>query len=198
LRSLTRRTSVVWQLIVCRREPNGASEHFYVPETRKTKWYDAVMVSSSDADKRLTTLGLELPPPVMPFGEYVESAQVGTLLFLTGALPVLGRDMKYHGRIGAELDTAQGRAATRLAALNALVTAKEHLGSLNRVTRVVRLGVMLATSGDRVEHPKIADAASELFRDVFGSAKNPVRLVYGVASLPFNAPVELDVIFEVA
>jgi enamine deaminase RidA (YjgF/YER057c/UK114 family) len=155
------------------------------------------MVSSDDADEKLISLGLELPPPVTPFGEYVETVQAGNLLFLTGAMPVLGHDVQYRGRIGAELDTTQGRAAVRLAALNVLVTAKEHLGSLNRVNRVVRLGVMLATSGDRVEHPKIADAASELFRDVLGAAKNPVRLVYGVASLPFNAPVELDVIFEV-
>lgn len=152
---------------------------------------------SNDADKALISLGLELPPPVTPFGEYVETVQIGNLLFLTGALPVLGRDVKYRGRIGAEFDTTHGRAATRLAALNALVTAKEHLGSLNRVRRVVRLGVMLATFGDLVEHPKVADAASDLFRDVFGEAKNPVRLVYGVASLPFNAAVELDVIFEV-
>jgi enamine deaminase RidA (YjgF/YER057c/UK114 family) len=156
------------------------------------------MIGSNDADNRLISLGLELPPPVTPFGEYVETVQTGNLLFLTGALPVLGQDVKYYGRIGTELDTAQSRAATRLAALNALVTAKEHLGSLNRVKRVVRLGVMLATSGDQVEHPKVADAASELFRDVFGVAKNPVRLVYGVASLPFNASVELEVIFEVA
>lgn len=156
------------------------------------------MKNPNDADKRLISLGLELPPPVTPFGEYVETVQVDSLLFLTGALPVLGHDVKYRGRIGAEFDTTHGRAATRLAALNALVTAKEHLGSLNRVKRVVRLGVMLATSGDQVEHPRVADAASELFRDVFGSAKNPVRLVYGVASLPFDAPVELEVIFEVA
>src|SRR5665213_4579736 len=98
---------------------------------RKSKCYDTGMVNSNDVDKRLLSLGLELPPPVTPFGEYVEAVQVGTLLFLTGALPVLGHDVKYRGRIGAELDTAQGRAATRLAALNALVTAKEHLGSLN-------------------------------------------------------------------
>ena len=156
------------------------------------------MVRSNDADKELISLGLELPPPVTPFGEYVEAVQIGKLLFLTGALPVLGHEVQYRGRIGAEFDTTQGRAATRLAALNALATAKEHLGSLNRVQRVVRLGVMLATSGDHVEHPKVADAASELFRDVFGAAKNPVRLVYGVASLPLNAPVELEVIFEVA
>lgn len=159
---------------------------------------DNVNEFPNDADKGLISLGLELPPPAMPFGEYVEAVQTGNLLFLTGALPVLGHDVQYRGRIGAEFDTTQARAATRLAALNALVTAKEHLGSLNRVKRVVRLGVMLATSGDQVDHPQIADAASELFREVFGSAKNPVRLVYGVASLPFNAPVELEVIFEVA
>jgi enamine deaminase RidA (YjgF/YER057c/UK114 family) len=156
------------------------------------------MLHPEDADKRLLSLALELPPPVTPFGEYVEAVQTGNLLFLTGALPVLGHDVQYRGRIGAEFDTAQARAATRLAALNALITAKEHLGSLNHIKRVVRLGVMLATVGDEVEHPKVADAASELFRDIFGSARNSVRLVYGVASLPLNAPVELDVIFEVA
>lgn len=152
---------------------------------------------SNDADKALISLGLELPPRVLPFGEYVEAVQTGTLLFLSGALPAIGHEVIYRGRIGAEFDTAQGRAAVRLATLNALVTAKEYLGSLNRVTRVVRLGVMLATAGDRVEHPKVADAASELFCDVFGRAKTSVRLVYGVASLPLNAPVELEVIFEV-
>jgi enamine deaminase RidA (YjgF/YER057c/UK114 family) len=79
-----------------------------------------------------------------------------------------------------------------------LAIAKEHLGSLNRITRVVRLGVMLATSGDFFDQPKVADAATELFRDVFGADKNSVRLVYGVASLPLGMPVELEVIFEVA
>ena len=74
------------------------------------------MVTSNDADKALNSLGLELPPPVTPFGEYVETVQTGNLLFLTGALPVLGHDVKYRGRIGAEFDTTQGRAATRLAA----------------------------------------------------------------------------------
>jgi enamine deaminase RidA (YjgF/YER057c/UK114 family) len=151
-----------------------------------------------DADKRLIGLGLELPPRATPFGAYVEAVQTGNLLFLSGTLPVLGHEAKYRGRVGAELDAEQGRAATRLAALNALAIAKEHLGSLNRITRVVRLGVMLATSGDFFDQPKVADAATELFRDVFGADKNSVRLVYGVASLPLGMPVELEVIFEVA
>jgi pimeloyl-ACP methyl ester carboxylesterase len=151
-----------------------------------------------DADKRLIGLGLELPPPTTPFGAYVEAVQTGNLLFLSGTLPTFGHEAKYRGRLGAELDAEQGRAATRLAALNALAIAKEHLGSLSRITRVVRLGVMLATSGDFFDQPRVADAASELFRTVFGADKSSVRLVYGVASLPLGMPVELEVIFEVA
>jgi len=113
-------------------------------------------------------------------------------------LPTEGRVAKFVGRVGAELDVEAGREATHLAALNVLAVARQHLGSLDKVTRVVRLGVSVATSGDVRDQPKIADAASELLQDVFGKDKNPCRLVYGVASLPLGAPVELEVIFEVA
>jgi len=101
------------------------------------------------------------------------------------------------GRVGAELDVQAGRQAARLAALNALAVARQHLGSLDKVTRIVRLGVSVATVGDVREHPKVADGASELLQDVFGRDKNPSRLVYGVASLPLGTPVELELIFEV-
>ena len=112
-------------------------------------------------------------------------------------LPTEGREPKFVGRLGAELDVEAGRKAARLAALNVLAVAREHLVSLDRVTRVVRLGVSLATSGDFRDHPKVADAASQLLHDIFGKEKNPCRLVYGVASLPLGVPVELEVIFEV-
>ena len=150
------------------------------------------------AEQRLKQLGIKLPAPPEPFGTYVEAVQTGDLLFLTGMLPTEGRDAKFTGRVGAELDVEAGRKAAYLAALNALAVARQHLGSLDKVTRVVRLGVSVATSEDVREHPKVADAASELLQDVFGKDKNPSRLVYGVASLPLGAPVELEVIFEVA
>jgi enamine deaminase RidA (YjgF/YER057c/UK114 family) len=150
------------------------------------------------AEQRLKELGIELPPPPEPFGIYVEAVQTGNLLFLTGMLPTAGREAKFTGRVGAELDTETGREAAHLAALNVLTVAREHLGSLDKVTRIVRLGVLVATSGDVRDQPKVADAASELLQDVFGKEKNPSRLVYGVASLPLGAPVELEVIFEVA
>ena len=152
---------------------------------------------SDRAEQRLEELGIKLPKPPEPFGIYAEAVQTGNLLFLTGMLPTEGREAKFIGRVGAELDAEAGHAAARLAALNGLAVAREHLGSLDRVRRIVRLGVLVATSGDVRNQPKIADGASELLQDVFGKHKNPSRLVYGVASLPLGTPVELELIFEV-
>jgi enamine deaminase RidA (YjgF/YER057c/UK114 family) len=149
------------------------------------------------AEQRLKELGIKLPAPPEPFGTYAEAVQTGNLLFLTGMLPTEGRVAKFIGRVGAELDVEAGRKAAYLAALNALAVARQHLGSLDKVTRIVRLGVSVATSGDVRDQPKVADAASELLQDVFGKEKNPCRLVYGVASLPLGTSVELEVIFEV-
>ena len=150
------------------------------------------------AEQRLTELGIKLPSPPEPFGTYAEAVRTGNLLFLTGMLPTEGRAAKFTGRLGAELDVEAGRKAARLAALNALAVARQHLGSLDKVTRIVRLGVLVATSGDVRDHPKVADGASDLLQDVFGKDKNPSRLVYGVASLPLGTPVELELIFEVS
>jgi enamine deaminase RidA (YjgF/YER057c/UK114 family) len=152
----------------------------------------------ASAEQRLKDLGIELPAPPEPFGTYVEAVQTGNLLFLTGMLPTEGRAAKFVGRIGAELDVEAGRKAARLAALNVLAVARKHLGSLDKVTRIVRLGVSMATSGDVRDQPKVADAASELLEDVFGKEKSPCRSVFGVASLPLGTPVELEIIFEVA
>jgi enamine deaminase RidA (YjgF/YER057c/UK114 family) len=154
--------------------------------------------NSIGAEKRLKELGIELPAPPEPFGTYAEAVQTGNLLFLTGMLPTEGRAAKFVGRIGAELDVEAGRKAAHLAALNALAVARQHLGSLDKVTRIVRLGVSVATSGDVRDQPKVADAASDLLQSIFGKDKNPCRMVYGVASLPLGTPVELEVIFEVA
>ena len=150
------------------------------------------------AERRLRQLGIKLPTPPEPFGIYAEAVRTGNLLFLTGMLPTVGREAKFIGRVGAELDVQTGRQAAYLAALNALAVARQHLGSLDEVTRIVRLGVSVATSGDIRDQPKVADGASELLQDVFGKDKNPTRLVYGVASLPLGVPVELELIFEVS
>ena len=152
---------------------------------------------SDRAEQQLEELGIKLPKPPEPFGIYAEAVQTGNLLFLTGMLPTEGREAKFIGRVGAELDVEAGHAAARLAALNGLAVAREHLGSLDKVKRIVRLGVLVATSGDVRNQPKVADGASELLQDIFGKQKNPSRLVYGVASLPLGTPVEVELIFEV-
>jgi enamine deaminase RidA (YjgF/YER057c/UK114 family) len=152
----------------------------------------------ASAEERLKELGINLPVPPEPFGTYAEAVRTGNLLFLSGMLPTEGRAAKFIGRLGAELDVEAGRKAAHLAALNALAVARQHLGSLDKVKRVVRLGVSVATLGDVREQPKVADGASDLLQDIFGKGKNPSRLVYGVASLPLGAPVELELIFEVS
>ena len=152
----------------------------------------------ASAEQRLEELGIKLPAPPEPFGTYAEAVQTGNLLFLTGMLPTEGRTAKFIGRVGTELDVETGRKAAYLAALNALAVTREYLGSLDKVTRIIRLGVLVATSGDVRDQPKVADGASELLQDIFGKGKNPSRLVYGVASLPLGTPVELELIFEVS
>ncbi len=152
----------------------------------------------ASAEQRLEELGIKLPAPPEPFGTYAEAVQTGNLLFLTGMLPTEGRAAKFIGRVGAELGVETGRKAAYFAALNGLAVAREYLGSLDKVTRIIRLGVLVATSGDVRDQPKVADGASELLQDIFGKGKNPSRLVYGVASLPLGTPVELELIFEVS
>jgi enamine deaminase RidA (YjgF/YER057c/UK114 family) len=120
----------------------------------------------------------------------MQKLQVENLLFLTGMLPIEGRSTRFIGRVGAELDVEAGRKAARLAAVNMLASARKHLGSLDRVGRIVRLGVSVATVGDFRDQPQVADGASELLQDVFGRDENPSRLAYGVASLPLGTPVE--------
>jgi len=150
------------------------------------------------AEARLEELGIELPAPPTPFGNYVEVSQTGNLLFLSGMLPVVDHRPKYLGRLGKELDADLGQDAARTAALSALAAIKAHLGSLDKVARIVRHGVLMATFGDFFDQPRVADGASDLFASVFGARGVSARLVIGVASLPLGMPIELEVIVEIA
>jgi enamine deaminase RidA (YjgF/YER057c/UK114 family) len=154
---------------------------------------DTALVS---AEHRLQELGIELPAAPTPFGTYVEARRAGNLVFLTGMLPVIDHKPKYIGRVGKEIDAEAARDATRIAALGALAAARELLGSLDRIRRVVRFSLFIATHGDFFDQPPVADAASDLFRDIFGAGNVPARLILGVASLPLGVPIELEVIFE--
>ena len=152
---------------------------------------------STTAEDRLAKLGMHLPDAPTAFGAYVPAVQTGNLLFLSGMLATSGHTVTVAGVVGKDLDVKAGREAAYTAALNVLALTKKQLGSLDRVSRVVRLGVYIAAPLEFTEHPKVADAASELLRDVFGDQAVSSRLVFGVASLPLGSSVELEVIFEV-
>jgi enamine deaminase RidA (YjgF/YER057c/UK114 family) len=156
------------------------------------------MVTRMSAEQRLIELNIVLPSPPTPFGAYVESVKIGNLLFLSGMLPVLGREPQYVGRVGGALSAEAGRKAAEIACLNALSAAKAYLGTLDKITGVAKLGVYVATEGDFRDHPKVADGASELLVKVFGAGMLSGRIVLGVASLPLGMPIEIELVFEIA
>jgi enamine deaminase RidA (YjgF/YER057c/UK114 family) len=146
---------------------------------------------------RVRELGLVLPAPPTPLGAYVESSDAGNLLFLSGMLPVVDRKLVVSGRLGENLSVKQGQEAARVASLNALAAAKHHLGTLDRLKKLVKLTVLMATTEQFVDHAPVADGASDLFVQIFGPDASHVRLVYGVQSLPVGAPLIVDVLFEI-
>ena len=154
-------------------------------------------VIANSLNSRLAALGITLPAPPTPLGAYVESSDTGNLLFLSGTLPVVNGKLVISGRLGDTLSVKQGQEAAHIASLNALAIAKEHLGNLDRLKRLVKLTVLMATTEQFTEHAVVADGASDLFVQIFGTEAGHVRLVYGVYSLPINAPVIVDTMFEI-
>lgn len=152
---------------------------------------------SPGAGSRLHELGLVLPKPPSPLGAYVETSTVGSLLFVSGTLPLYDGKLAISGRIGKDLSIPQAQEAARLAALNALAAAQEHLGDLDKLKKLVKLTVLLATTEDFTQHAAVADGASNLFVKLFGHEAGHVRLVYGVYSMPVGTPVIVETIFEV-
>src|SRR5256886_15981245 len=146
---------------------------------------------------RLSDLGIVLPAPPTPLGAYVESSDAGNLLFLSGMLPVVNQKLSISGRLGENLSVKEGQEAARIASLNALAAAKQHLGTLDRLKKLVKLTVLMATTEQFVDHAPVADGASNLFVQIFGPKTGHVRLVYGVQSLPIGAPLIVEVIFEI-
>jgi enamine deaminase RidA (YjgF/YER057c/UK114 family) len=146
---------------------------------------------------RLEKLGIVLPAPPTPLGAYVESSDVGNLLFLTGMLPVVNGKLEISGRLGENLSVKEGQDAARIASLNALAAAKHHLGTLDRLKKLVKLTALIVTTEQFVDHASVADGASNLFVQIFGPEAGHTRSVIGVQSLPIGAPVIVETIFEI-
>ena len=146
---------------------------------------------------RMAEFRIVLPAPPAPLGSYVESSDTGNLLFLSGTLPVVKGKLAIVGRLGGNLSVKEGQEAARIASLNALAIAKEHLGDLDRLKKLVKLTVLVAATEKFADHAAVADGASDLFVKIFGPEAGHVRLVYGVQSLPIGAPVIVDTLFEI-
>jgi len=147
---------------------------------------------------RLTELGIELPAPFPPAGEYVNAVRTGDLLILGGHIPFSPPETLVLGKLGADLNIEDGRRAARFAALSALATIRSMLGTLDAVKRVVLVRGVVNATPDFVGHTQVIDAASEVFVSVFGEAGRHARLAVGVASLPANLALEIEVTIEVA
>jgi enamine deaminase RidA (YjgF/YER057c/UK114 family) len=146
---------------------------------------------------RLSELGIVLPSPPTPLGAYVEASNASNLLFLSGILPVANGKLAIAGRLGENLSVNEGKEAARIASLNALAAAKQHLGDLDRLKKLVKVTVLIATTEQFRDHAVVADGASDLFVQIFGQDAGHVRLAYGVQSLPIGAPVVVDTLFEI-
>jgi enamine deaminase RidA (YjgF/YER057c/UK114 family) len=155
-------------------------------------------VSAGSVAETLAGLGLALPPVAAPAGAYVPAAVSGGLVFTAGQLPYVEGALPATGKVGAEVDADEAAAFARIAALNALAAADSAIGSLDRVTRVVKVTVFVASDPSFTGQPGVANGASELLGQVFGDAGRHARSAVGVAVLPLDSPVEVELVLEFA
>ena len=149
-------------------------------------------------DDRLASLGITLPDAQPPIASYVPAVKSGDLLFVSGQIPMIGGELSRRGLVGREISVEDAAADARVCALNALAQIKAFVGDLARVRRIVKLTVFVASSENFHAQPTVANGASDLFAEVFGENGKHARSAVGVAQLPLGAPVEVEVIAEIA
>src|SRR5687768_4584584 len=151
---------------------------------------------ASSIEKKLADLGITLPPPGAPGGNYVPFVVVGNLAFMAGQVAREAGRMKYTGKIGRDLTIEQGQQAARLCTVNLLAQLKEACGGdLDRVERCVRLGGFVNSPPDFFDHPKVVNGASDLMVAVMGERGQHARTAVGVSALPLDSAVEIEAIF---
>lgn len=151
---------------------------------------------SSTPEDCVKELGLELPSSIPPIGNYVRAMATGNLLFVSGHLPDSAGTPLYLGKLGRDLTVEEGYLAAQQATLALLGTVKQSLGSLNRVTQVVKLLGMVNSSEDFTQQPQVLNGASDLLQAVFGDRATHARSAVGMAQLPRNNCVEIEAIIE--
>jgi len=146
-------------------------------------------------EEKLTSLGIKLPIPPTPAGSYVPAIKTGNLLFISGQIPMEEGKVIFTGKVTDDnLETAQKSA--KMCAINLLAQIKRELGSLDKVTKVVRLSGFINSDAEFYQHPKVINAASDLFFEIFGDKGKHSRIAVGVACLPLNSMTEIDAVIE--
>jgi len=150
-------------------------------------------------DQHLAALGIVLPVPASPVAAYVPYVITGNLVYVSGQLPLENGQVKITGHVGKEgVDIARAQEAARLCALNIIAQVKAACdGNLDRVERCVKVGGFVASAPDFFDHPQVVNGASECIEKIFGTKGQHARFALGVASLPRNATVEVDAIFQI-
>lgn len=147
---------------------------------------------------RLRELNLTLPPAPKPLASYIPAVQTGSLLIVSGQVPVENGRVVRPGKLGAELTVEEGQELARLCVLNGLAAAQQALGSLDRVRRVVRVAGYVASADGFSQQPAVINGASDLLAEIFGEAARHARVALGVNELPLGCAVEIEFMFEVA
>lgn len=148
-------------------------------------------------ESRLHDLGLDLPPVAPPVAAYVPTVRTGSLVYTSGQLPFVAGVLPATGKVGAEVAAAEATQFARIAVLNALAAVAAEVGSLDRVRRIVKLVGFVASSPEFTGQPAVINGASELLGEIFGEAGKHARSAVGVAVLPLDAPVEIELIVEI-
>jgi enamine deaminase RidA (YjgF/YER057c/UK114 family) len=151
-----------------------------------------------NVEQRLTELGLSLPAVTKPLASYVPAVVTGDLVYTAGQLPLVDGVLPATGKVGAEVSPDDAAGYARICALNALAAAASVIGSLDRVTRVVKVVGFVASAPGFTAHAGVMNGASDLLGEVFGEAGKHARSSVGVAVLPLDAPVEVELILEIA
>lgn len=149
-------------------------------------------------EKRLTDLGVTLPAAAAPAANYVPYALSGKLLFTAGQLPLKDGKLQAAGLLGRDIDTAAGREGAKLCAINILAQVKAAIGDLEKIVRVVKITVFVASTADFTEQHLVANGASDFLVAALGERGKHARSAVGMASLPLNAAVEVEAIVEIA
>jgi len=147
-----------------------------------------------DPEIRLRELGLELPNVPAPAGAYVPATRAGGLIFTAGQLPFEGGELHLKGKVGDAVSAEEARRAARLCALNALAAAAAHAGGLDGISGIVKVTGFVASAPGFNDQPGVLNGASELLGEVFGDAGLHARSAVGIAELPLDAPVEVELI----